>query len=61
MTKVKFEELWEPWYIDELPHPQARMDTWKNIPEELIERFRFAKNEMEEVWNLLRKYDPTYD
>lgn len=58
--EVKFEELWEPWYIDERPHKYAQMETW-DIPPDLVVRFKAARLEMEEVWELLRHHNPNND
>ena len=53
MTKIRveYEELWQPWEIGD----EARERTGEyEIPTELVERFRAAKEEMEIVWQELR-------
>lgn len=58
MTHVHYEELWVPWYIGDPPYASARMESWPKIPDDLIERFKATKAEMEIIWEELRKYDP---
>lgn len=47
---VTYEELWEPWEIT----PASGEEHWRHriveLPEELFERWRKAKEEMESVW-----------
>lgn len=51
-------ELYEPWELSE-EIPSAGFPLVADLPEELIERFRAAKTEMQDVWDEVRKYERT--
>ena len=60
-VRVRYEELWAPWDVDEPPaYEGQRSETWA-IPDDLVARFKAAKSEMETVWRELRQFDPRYE
>ena len=56
---VKYEELWEPWHIDDDTARAARWPMKCELSEELVVRFRNAKVEMQAVWDEIRELKKT--
>lgn len=56
--KINYEELWEPWHLEDDDHfIDYRAPDWPISPE-LAERFRRARTEMEAVWQEMRNLEP---